>query len=175
MITTVDNVANDEIGGDDGKIGKDVGNDGPDAGFQGFFIVDIDMAIPRNHTEKVRAFIIGKTCDIFGIDSGLCGIFFVVIGTGFVCSLAFLDLLLNLFCVVSVFFVGLLFGFFRYSFFSFLLFAGFSVVLEVAIGGFCPVRRSGNGGTGNSKEYRKNSQQYGKRHQELLNHIFILA
>ncbi len=47
-ITTVDNVADDEVSGEDGDVGKDVGDDGPDAGFERGLIGDGDSAVPGN-------------------------------------------------------------------------------------------------------------------------------
>ncbi len=47
-ITTVDDVADDEVGGENGNVGEDVGDDGPDAGFKGSFVGDGDITIPGN-------------------------------------------------------------------------------------------------------------------------------
>ncbi len=47
-IATVDDIADDEVGGEDGDIGEDVGDDGPDAGFERSFVGDFDSAVPRN-------------------------------------------------------------------------------------------------------------------------------
>ena len=45
-ITTIDNIAENEIGGDDGDVGGDVGNDSPDAFFEGGFGADVNITIP---------------------------------------------------------------------------------------------------------------------------------
>ncbi len=60
-ITAVDDVANNEVGGDDGDVGNDVGNDSPDAGFEIVFVVNINAAVPRGHAEEIVAAATGET------------------------------------------------------------------------------------------------------------------
>ena len=45
-IATIDNIAENEIGSNDGDVGGDVGNDSPDTFFEGGFGTDVDIAIP---------------------------------------------------------------------------------------------------------------------------------
>ena len=51
-VTTVDNITDYEISGNDGNIGGDVGDDGPDAGLEGFLVSDSDITGPGNKSSE---------------------------------------------------------------------------------------------------------------------------
>ena len=52
LVAAVDDVADDEVGGDNSDVGKNIGGDEPDASFERFLIVDSDTAIPSGKAEK---------------------------------------------------------------------------------------------------------------------------
>ena len=54
-ITTIDYVAENKIGGNNGDIGSDIGDDGPNIGFEVFFGFNRNAAIPRGKAEKIWA------------------------------------------------------------------------------------------------------------------------
>ena len=53
LIATVDDIADDEIGGDNGNISEDVSGDGPDAGFERVLVGNVDPAVPRGETKEI--------------------------------------------------------------------------------------------------------------------------
>ena len=52
-VATVDYVAENEVGGNDGDVGSDIGGDGPNTRFERVFVVNINIAIPRSEPEKI--------------------------------------------------------------------------------------------------------------------------
>ena len=54
-IATVNDVAEYEISCNNSNIGGDIGGDLPNAIFEGFFITDIDTAIPRGEPKETAA------------------------------------------------------------------------------------------------------------------------
>lgn len=58
-VATVNNIAKDEVGGNDSYISCNIRSDHPNATFKGFFVSYINVTIPRCKTEKRSIAIIG--------------------------------------------------------------------------------------------------------------------
>ncbi len=51
-VATIEDIADYEISSNDGDIGGDVGDDGPDAGLERFLVSDSDIAGPGNKSSE---------------------------------------------------------------------------------------------------------------------------
>lgn len=59
LITAIDDVTDNEVGGNDADVDKDVGCDGPNTGLKLTFAIDVfgvNIAVPGLETEKITAF-----------------------------------------------------------------------------------------------------------------------
>ena len=62
-IATINDIADYEVGGDDGNVDKNIASDGPKARFEAPLIFDVDVAVPRFKAEEVAAIVAFSTCE----------------------------------------------------------------------------------------------------------------